>query len=69
MKYTKTAGHIRISLKEQRRHKQALAKKRERIAGLESLVQMWEDAGDSKYLRQLNIRLNNARNQLRAMRP
>jgi hypothetical protein len=64
-----TTGHIRESLAETRRHKQTVAQKRERIAGLEVLLAMWEEKGtDPDYARELRARYNNTRNQLRAMR-
>jgi hypothetical protein len=52
-------------------HKERLLKKVQRIEGLESLLQMWDERGepDDDYVRGLRARLRKAQNELRCMRP
>jgi hypothetical protein len=53
----------------EKRHREAVARKYERIEGLRALLETWEEnpAADPEYIRDLHRRLHSARTQLKAM--
>jgi hypothetical protein len=61
--------HDRDSLKHTLRHYATVERKRERVRGLEALLEAWEVDGTAPldYLRDLRRKLHCARTQLKAM--